>query len=204
MEAIIEILVVPVCAGIAGITIMLAAELLLFNFAQAGSFTFQAGRYNLRSAQWPHVLRGSHRDHDVTIMYSLGHYFAEGENRGISTITYAVPPHPKVHLRVAPRRLFERKAQRSGVHSFDNWVTVRGGPKAFVQSLLSDESVRTRLKATISPTFTFTSTLSMAPAGPLVLRHKSMFLSPSRIEMDLELLGDIAAVVDRHLQTISK
>jgi len=196
---ILAIIAVSIVASMAGIVVMLAAELALYNFAQSNSFTIEPGRYHLWAALRPHVLRGELRGHDITVTYSLGEYFGYAENRGISSIVCSVPPHPKLHLRVASWRLFEKRSRRTGCREFDNWVTLNGGPKAFLTSVLSDDTIVHRLKDTISPVFSFTSTLTLTPTGPLVLRHKSVFLTAGRIRSDVELLADIAAIIEQQV-----
>jgi hypothetical protein len=198
-ELLAVIAVVSILAGVPGLSIMLAAELALYNIAQSNSFTFEAGNYILRDARRPHVLRGSDRGHDVVVTYCLGARPSLGGDRGISTISYSIPPHPKIHLRVAPRSWFGKRSHRAGVPEFDNRVTASGGPKAFIDALLADAGVRSRLKDTISPPYRFSSTLTITQAGPLLLRHKSLFLRSERIRSDIELLGDIARILEDHL-----
>ena len=189
---------VPIIVGSAGLVIMVISEFALRGFAQTADFTFEPGHYNYLRALRPHILHGSDRGHEVAIAYSLGDYWSAGRNRGISSVTYVLPPHPKLHVSVTPARPWGEKGTRSGDPRFDRWVCVKGGPKAFVQALLADASTRSRLKDVISPTFTFTSTLTLTPATPLALRHKSVILTKGRIRRDVELLGDIAELIEKH------
>jgi hypothetical protein len=189
---------VPIIIGSAGLLIMILSELALRNYARTADFVFEPGHYNYLRALRPHILHGSDRGREVAITYSLGDYWSAGQNRGISSVTYALPPHSKLHIKVTPARPWGEKGTRSGDPRFDRWVRVTGGPKAFVQALLADASVRSRLKDTVSPTFTFTSTLTLTPAGLLTLRHKSAILTRGRILSDIELLGDIAEMIAKH------
>jgi hypothetical protein len=190
---------VPIIACGAGLLIMILSELALRNYPRTADFVFEPGHYNYLRALRPHILHGSDRGHEVAISYSLGDYWSAGKNSGISSVTYALPPHPKLHIKVTPARPWGEKGTRSGDPRFDRWVRVTGGPKVFVQALLADASIRSRLKDAISPTFTFTSTLTLTPATPLALRHKSAILTTGRIQSDIELLRDIAALIAKHL-----
>ena len=192
------LIAVPVIIGSAGLVIMVISEFTLRKLARGEGFVFEPGHYDYFRALRPHVLHGSHRGHNVTIAYSLGDYWSAQGNRGISSVTCSLPPHPKVRVKVTPARPWGEKGTRSGDPRFDRWVRVTGGPKAFVQALLADASIRSRLKDAISPTFTFTSTLTLTPATPLTLRHRSAILTRARTRRDLELLGDIAERVEKH------
>ena len=190
---------VPIAAGGAGLLIMILSELALRDFARSSDFVFEPGHYDYSRALRPHIVHGSDRGHEVAVSYSLGDYWAAERNRGISAVTYVLPPHPKLRLNVTPARPWGEKGIRSGDPAFDRWVRVKGGPRAFVGALLADASIRSRLKDTISPTFTFTSSLTLTPVTPLTLRHGSAILTGGKIRRDIELLGDIAELIENHV-----
>jgi hypothetical protein len=128
-------------------------------------------------------------------------YFSDAGNAGISTIAYEVTSHPKVHFKMKASLPVRRRHFLSGDPVFDLWISVQGGPKPFLRSMLSDPEIRSALKNTISPTFSFTSTLSLTRAGPLVLRHKSVFLTRNKILRDLHLMNRIAESLEEYVSS---
>jgi len=197
----IALIALTVLLAIAGYTTMLVSETTLYGFAHAESFAFEPGSYNLRSAKRPHLLRGSYEGHYVMISYGLFDYFSEAGDAGISTIAYDVPLHPKVHFKMRASFPVGKRQFRTGDPAFDLWVSVQGGPKPFIQSILSDRELRRALKDTVSPTFSFTSTLSLTRAGPLMLRHKSVFLGRDRILRDLHLMKIVADSLEEYVSS---
>lgn len=186
------------CAGVAGLAVMGLAEYSLYDLARASDFEFLHGRYNVLRVLRPHVLHGFHRGRDVWLTYSLGQYLSDAPNQGVWTIAYALPPHGRLHLRVTPRWLWERRGRPSGDACFDFWLRVEGGPRVFSEALLAEASIRRRLLRTLAPIFGPGGQLTMTRAGPLVLSHRSIHFSRARIRRGMDLLGDIAALVERH------
>ena len=192
----VGLIAVTILFAVAGFGTMLVAETTLYNFAHAESFAFEPGTYNFRSARRPHVLRGSHDGHSVVITYGLFDYFSGGGESRISAIAYEVPEHSRVHFKMRSALPIAKRKIRTGDPAFDLWVAVEGGPKAFMASMLDDRARRGALKDIISPRISFTSTLTLTRAGPLVLRHKSAFLTRTKILRDLELLKGIADILE--------
>jgi hypothetical protein len=186
------------CAGVAGLAVMGLAEYSLYDLARAADFEFQHGRYNFLRVLRPHLLHGIHRGRDVWLAYSLGQYLSDAPSEGIWTIAYGMPPHRRVHLRVTRRWPCERRGRPSGDACFDWRLCVRGGPVAFLDALLADASIRRRLLRTLAPLGGLGGQLTMTRAGPLVLSHRSIHFGRARIRRGMELLADIAAVVERY------
>jgi hypothetical protein len=201
MVELIVIVVFTILLAAAGYAIMLISEVILYSTARAKSFDFQAGIYNFRSAKRPHVLVGTHNGHNVVITYGLYDYFSEPGDTGVSSISYEVPEHRKIHFKMRPAFPIGKRRFPTGDRSFDLWVSVTGGPKHFILNMLSDTELRRDLKSVISPPISFTSTISLTRAGPLVIRHKSLFLCHKRIHEDLLLLARIAGYLEDYLSS---
>lgn len=185
------------CAGVAGLAVMGLAEYSLYDLARAADFEFLRGRYNVLRVLRPHLLHGIHRGRDVWLAYSLGQYLSDAPGEGVWTVTCALPPHRRLHLRVTRRWPCGRRGRPSGKAWFDWRLCVRGGPVAFLDALLADDSIRPRLLRTPAPLGGLGGQLTMTRAGPLVLARRSIHFSRARLQRDLDLLADIAALVER-------
>ena len=185
--------------ALAGFAIMLVSEFVLYSTAQEQSYDFQPGIYNFRSAKRPHVLRGSHEGHNVVITYGLYDYFSEPGDAGVSTISYEILEHRKIHFKIRPAFPLGRRKYPTGDLSFDRWISVTGGPKTFICSMIEDPEFRRVLKRLVSPPINFTSTITLTRAGPLMIRHKSLLLSRKRIHHDLWIMARITELIEDYL-----
>jgi hypothetical protein len=204
MSELIAILVLTIFFAAAGYAIMLISEIVLYSTARVESYDFEPGIYNFRSAKRPHILCGTHDGHNVVITYGLYDYFSEPGDAGVSTISYEVPEHRSVHFKMRPAFPIKKRKYSTGDRTFDLWVSVTGGPKQFILSMIDNRELRRVLKSVISPPISFTSTISLTRAGPLVIRHKSLFLSRKRIHHDLWLLARVAGLLDDHLSSTNE
>ena len=198
MGELFALIVLPIIFGVAGISVMMIYEFFLYNFARKAGYTFEPGRFNFFRVLRPHVLRGSDQGHTVILTYNLGKFLSEGSNSPIIRLEYYLPSHRKIHMSITPGFPWEKRATPSGDKRFDRWVRVKGGPKAFIKELVSDATIRARLKETISPTFKFKGNLKLTPAGPLVLSRNSSILTINLINDDIELLRDIARIIKKY------